>query len=156
MVNHRLIANNISATAIKIAALWTVFLLGTLFHTQLALMPLFHGMDVLISHTHEVIRLDVVIWFMLVFFMLPLLAILGCLFLPSLLFRQVHFAMTLIYTMLNLVHLIADELVSVPGYQLLLMFLLLFIGLMLNWVSFSWMSRPDRTLKISTAYRQTP
>jgi hypothetical protein len=26
----------------KIAALWTTFLLGTLFHTQLGLMPLFH------------------------------------------------------------------------------------------------------------------
>ena len=30
----------------KIIALWTVFLLGTLFHTQLALIPLFHGIDV--------------------------------------------------------------------------------------------------------------
>ena len=38
----------------KIIALWTVFLLGTLFHTQLALMPLFHGIDVAImGHHHQ-------------------------------------------------------------------------------------------------------
>jgi hypothetical protein len=33
----------------KIIALWTVFLLGKLFHTQLGLMPLFHGLNVVES-----------------------------------------------------------------------------------------------------------
>ena len=38
---------------VKIIALWTVFLLGTVFHTQLALMPLFHGLDVaIVGHQH--------------------------------------------------------------------------------------------------------
>ena len=31
---------------VKIITLWGVFLLGLLFHTQLALMPLFHGLPV--------------------------------------------------------------------------------------------------------------
>ncbi len=38
----------------KIIALWIVFLLGMLFHTQLALMPLFHGLKVAESQlTHS-------------------------------------------------------------------------------------------------------
>ena len=134
-------------TAVKIVVLWTVFLLGTLFHTQLALMPLFHGLDVASSHTHEVIGLDAVMWLMLAFFVLPLLAMMACILVPSLFFRRIHFAMTLLYTMLNLAHLIVDELVSAPGYQLVLMFLLLFVGIMLNLISYQWMSQSARLKK---------
>ena len=43
----------------KIIVLWATFLLGMLFHTQLALMPLFHGIDVTQSHTHEYLELSV-------------------------------------------------------------------------------------------------
>ncbi len=35
----------------KIITLWTTFLLGLLFHTQLGLMPLFHGQE--IAHSHD-------------------------------------------------------------------------------------------------------
>jgi hypothetical protein len=44
---------------VKIIALWTVFLLGTLFHTQLALMPLFHGLSVLAPHGHVAIDMSI-------------------------------------------------------------------------------------------------
>lgn len=38
---------------IKILVLWNVFLLGLLFHTDLGLMPLFHGLDVAHSDPHQ-------------------------------------------------------------------------------------------------------
>jgi len=52
----------------KIAALWTTFLLGTLFHTQLGLMPLFHGQSIVESH--QTSNLDPIFWGMLSLFCL--------------------------------------------------------------------------------------
>lgn len=123
----------------KITALWTVFLLGTLFHTQLAFMPLFHGFDIAESHTHEVMALDTIMWLMLLFFSLPLLAIVGCTFSQARLLRQLHFGITLLYSLLNLMHLVLDARIAVPGYQLALMVLLLCVGLLLNLVAYQWM-----------------
>lgn len=135
-VMHKPIANNFAA---KIIVLWIVFLLGTLFHTQLALMPLFHGLSVAESHAHDYISVNAVIWFMLIFFSLPLLAILGCSFYPSRQFRRLHFGMTLVYTVLNLLHFVLDSIIAVPSYQLILMALLLGVGLLLNVMAYQWM-----------------
>ncbi len=134
---------------IKISFLWVVFLLGTLFHTQLALMPLFHGVSVTESHMHEAVSVGTVMWFMLFFFSLPLLAIAGCMLTPSRRFRSLHFGMTLVYTGLNLAHLILDAMIAVPGYQLALMGLLLLIGLMLNWLSYRWIKSARGTVQLS-------
>jgi len=107
----------------KIAALWTTFLLGTLFHTQLGLMPLFHGQSIVESH--QTSNLDPIFWGMLLFFLLPMLAIIGVNFL---------------YSVLNLAHLIADLLVRpIAWYQIALMAILLIIGLILNLVSYQWL-----------------
>ncbi len=136
---NKSILNNL---AIKITTLWTVFLLGTLFHTQLALMPLFHGVSVAESQTHGFVSMGFVMWFMLIFFALPMWAMVGCVFSPNLRFYQLHFAMSLFYTVLNLAHLVIDEMIAVPGYQLVLMLLLLLIGLLINLVAYSaysWM-----------------
>lgn len=136
---NKSILNNL---AFKITALWVAFLLGTLFHTQLALMPLFHGINVAESETHSFVNMSFVMWFMLIFFSLPLLAIVGCAFSPALRFYKIHFVMSLIYTALNLAHLVVDTIIAVPSYQLVLMVLLLLIGLLLNLVgysAYSWM-----------------
>jgi hypothetical protein len=51
----------------KIIALWTVFLLGILFHTQLGLMPLFHGLSVFESQKATTINdISGIMWLMLV------------------------------------------------------------------------------------------
>jgi hypothetical protein len=133
--------------ATKITALWTVFLLGTLFHTQLALMPLFHGLSVVESHAHDYISVNAVMWFMLIFFSLPLLAIVGCVFSPSPSFRKLHFGMTLVYTVLNLLHLGLDSIIAVPSYQLVLMTFLMVVGLLLNIVAYQWMKTANRAAK---------
>jgi hypothetical protein len=130
--------SSVNQFAAKITALWTVFLLGTLFHTQLALMPLFHGLSVAESHTHESIGLDAVMWFMLMFFALPVLTIIRCVFHPSPRFRKFHFGLTLVYSILNFLHFILDITVGAPSYQLALMGLLFCIGLLLNLVSYRW------------------
>ncbi len=136
----------------KITALWMVFLLGTLFHTQLAFMPLFHGIDIAQSYTHEVMALNTVMWLMLLFFCLPLLAIVGCVFSQARLLRRLHFGLTLLYSVLNLMHLVLDARIAAPVYQLALMALLLCIGLLLNWVAYQWMISSRRSpVRLKTA-----
>lgn len=142
LIMNKSVASEFSA---RIIALWTVFLLGTLFHTQLALMPLFHNLSVAESHAHDYISLNAVMWFMLVFFSLPLLAIAGCAFYSSRRFRQLHFGMTLLYTGLNLLHFVLDSIIAVPSYQLVLMALLFGVGLLLNGVAYQWMRTSNRT-----------
>jgi hypothetical protein len=122
----------------KITALWTTFLLGTLFHTQLGLMPLFHGQS--IAESQQTTNLDPIFWGMLLFFFLPMLAIIGVNFSESRSFRKAHFWLTIIYSVLNFAHLVADLLVSpIAWYQIALMTILLIIGLILNVVSYQWL-----------------
>ncbi len=65
----------------RIIALWTVFLLGTLFHTELGLMPLFHGLSVIESQKATNINdISGIMWLMLGFFVLPMLAIILTIF----------------------------------------------------------------------------
>lgn len=136
----------------KIIALWTVFLLGTVFHTQLALMPIFHGISVAQSHTHEFIDLSSILWLMLGFFLLPMMAIIATAFNNSRRYRVFHFGLTLLYSVMNLLHLVLDLFVSVPNYQIALMGFLLLVGILLNIVSFQWMQSPShrhRVVKMS-------
>ncbi len=138
----------------KIIALWTVFLLGTLFHTQLALMPIFHGIDVAImSHHHQetatIGEIEPILWGMLLFFVLPMVAIVGTAFYQFKRWRTFHFGLTIVYTVLNFAHLVADLLVdAIAWYQIVLMLLLLGIGILLNLVSYQWLKvgSRDRTI----------
>lgn len=128
----------------KIIALWTVFLLGTLFHTQLALMPLFHGINVaMMRHIHQetatMAEIQPILWGMLLFFVLPMLAIVATAFHKSRNVRVFHFGLTLVYSILNLIHLVADLVVDpVFWYQIVLMLLLFLTGILLNFVSYQW------------------
>ena len=142
----------------KIIALWTVFLLGTLFHTQLALMPIFHGIDVAImGHYHQesatIAEITPILWGMLVFFILPMLAIVATAFYDFKRYRVFHFGLTVVYTVLNLSHAIADLLVApIAWYQIVLMVLLFFIGILLNIVAYQWMrigSRGHKTASLA-------
>ena len=128
----------------KIIALWTVFLLGTLFHTQLALMPLFHGINIAIMGHHQqeattIAEITIILWGMLLFFSLPMLAIIATAFYDFEGYRRFHFGLTIVYTVLNLFHAIADLLVTpIVWYQVALMILLLLLSMLLNLVSYQW------------------
>ena len=137
-------------------ALWAVFLIGTLFHTQLALMPLFHGIDVaMMAHHHQesatIAEITPILWGMLLFFALPMLAIVATAFYQFKNFRTLHFGMTLVYTVLNFAHLVADLLVDpIAWYQIALMSLLLAVGVLLNIVAYQWLKVGIRDRKIAT------
>ena len=142
--------NNIINYREKIIALWTVFLLGTLFHTQLALMPLFHGIDVAImGHHHQdtvaIAEITSILWGMLLFFLIPMLAIIATAFYDFKRYRLFHFGLTIVYTALNLAHVIADLLVTpIAWYQIVLMVFLLLVGILLNLVSYQWLKMSSR------------
>ena len=141
----------------KIIALWTVFLLGTLFHTQLALMPLFHGVDVaMMGHIHQekatMAEIQPILWGMLLFFILPMLAIVATAFYKFKRLRVFHFGFTIFYSILNFLHLFADLLVDpIAWYQIALMLLLLIVGILLNIVAYQWIQADVRHLKIATS-----
>jgi hypothetical protein len=131
----------------QIVALWTAFLLGLLFHTQLALMPLFHGLE--IAHSHGESSTSWIFWLMLVFFVLPMLAIVVTPLTSAITYRVVHFRVTLIYTVLNFLHVVMDLFITpIVWYQIALMVLLLGIGLMLNLISYRWV-RHSRHEKVA-------
>lgn len=138
----------------KIIALWTVFLLGIVFHTQLALMPLFHGIDVaLVGHHHQqtatMAEIAPILWGMWLFFILPMLAIIGTAFYSSKRYRVFHFGLTLVYTVLNFFHVVMDLLVTpIAWYQIGLMVLLFLIGILLNLVSYQWMRMNSRRSQV--------
>jgi hypothetical protein len=126
----------------KIIVLWIVFLLGLLFHTQLGLMPLFHGLSVTESTAQSMAEITPILWLMLGFFLLPMTAIVATLFFESKGYRKLHFGLTVIYSILNLAHLIADLLVEPRlWYQIFLMVILFVIGLGINRLSWQWMQQ---------------
>ncbi|MBD2238195.1 hypothetical protein H6G35_16435 [Aulosira sp. FACHB-113] len=128
----------------KIIALWTVFLLGTLFHTQLGLMPLFHSLSVAESQkATSMNEISGIMWLMLGFFVLPMLAIIATAFADSKRYRVIHFGLTIFYSVMNLLHLIVDLFVTpIFWYQIALMALLLGVGLLLNVVAYQWLRSP--------------
>ncbi|HEY9607017.1 MAG TPA: hypothetical protein V6C85_35745, partial [Allocoleopsis sp.] len=85
----------------KIIVLWIVFLLGLLFHTQLGLMPLFHGLDVADSHAKSMAEIAPIMWLMLGFFVLPMGVIVATLLIDSRRYRRFNFGFSVIYCILN-------------------------------------------------------
>jgi hypothetical protein len=138
---------------LQIVALWTVFLLGTLFHTQLGLMPLFHGSDVTQAHLHDSSEtISTVLWLMLAFFTLPMLAIAATAFFDSQRYRATHFVVTVFYSILNFLHLFLDlQIQPIAWYQIALMAFLFVLGLVLNIVGYLWLKElkgySERSLK---------
>jgi hypothetical protein len=123
----------------QITALWTAFLLALLFHTDLGLMPLFHGQN--IAHSYDTQDVSWRLWLMLFFFMPPLCAIVLPTFTDSKSYRISHFWLTVIYSFLNFAHLIADlSVIPIAWYQIALMTILVAIGILLNLVSYRWMN----------------
>ncbi|MDJ0899789.1 MAG: hypothetical protein QNJ55_13355 [Xenococcus sp. MO_188.B8] len=141
---------------IKIIVLWTVFLLGTIFHTQLALMPLFHGFDVaIVGHQHDaessqtIAEIAPILWGMLAFFAIPMVAIVTTAFSKSQGYRVFHFWLTIVYTVLNFLHVVLDLFVEpLFWYQIVLMTLLFGFGIVLNFTSYQWMKFSLRRQRI--------
>ena len=125
----------------KIIALWAVFLFGTVFHTQLALMPLLYGQNVAMSGYNGIMPVSHP-WLMLGFFVLPILAIIVTLFNDSKRYRIIHFGLTVFYSVMNLIHAILDLFVTpIEWSQIVLMTIVFINGIFLNIVAFQWMKQ---------------
>ena len=123
----------------KIITLWSVFLFGTIFHTQLGLMPLFYGESVGMSGSSGAINVSH-LWLMLGFFVLPMIAIVAAAFNNSKRYRVIHFGLTIFYSIMNFLHVVFDLLVKpIAWYQIALMVILFIVGILLNVVALQWM-----------------
>jgi len=132
---------------VRLAALWLSWLLIMLYHVELGLMPLFHGLPVVIKTRIPAARLPRLFAAMLIYFLLPLGALL--LIVDALTdplgwsgadpWRAAQFWFSVIYSLTNVMHLIAD--IRIPDSradQVVLMLLLTLIGLLINREAWLW------------------
>jgi hypothetical protein len=133
--------------ALRLRSLWLCYLLAMLFHVDLGLMPLFHGLSPEIESKVAPGALPLVFWGMLIYFLIPLASILLIAWAASdpegearwRGWRRLHFWISVVYTVTNIPHLIADILVpDSRGDQVALMVVLLAIGLLINGEGWRW------------------
>lgn len=133
--------------AMRLAGLWLAWLLVMLFHVELGLMPLFHGLSVQIKSEVPASRLPRLFLAMLLYFLIPLFALLAVVhaiadpagWSATLPWRAGQFWLSVVYSLSNGIHLLAD--VRIPdsrGDQVLLMVILTLIGLLINQQSWAW------------------
>jgi uncharacterized membrane protein YdjX (TVP38/TMEM64 family) len=116
-----------------------------LFHTDLGLMPLFHGLSPEIESQVDPQRLPLVFWAMLVYFLLPLLAFLAITYADGSAaprwrrWRWFQLGLSVVYTVTNVAHLVVDILIpDSRADQVLLMGVMVLIGLLINRESWRW------------------
>ncbi|KEF41897.1 MAG: hypothetical protein ER33_09125 [Cyanobium sp. CACIAM 14] len=141
--------------ALRLRSLWIAWLLAMLFHVELGLMPLFHGVSPEIEGHVATARLPLLFVAMLIYFLLPLAAFVLIAYAASdpghprrwRRWRVAHFWLSVVYTVTNLPHLAADILVpDSRADQIALMVVLVLIGLLINREGWLWWreARPDR------------
>jgi hypothetical protein len=116
-----------------------------LFHTDLGLMPLFHGLSPEIASQVPPERLPLVFWAMLIYFLLPLLGLLITSYAGTAASgswrrgRWFLFGFGAVYTLTNMAHLVVDLMIpDSRGDQILLMAVMVLIGLLINREGWRW------------------
>ena len=143
------LATPATASVQRLQVLWLAWFLCLLFHTDLGLMPLFHGLSPEIESQVPPDRLPLVFWAMLLYFLLPLLAWLLNGYALSAGARALagrwrrwgwcQLVLGLLYTLTNIVHLVVDVLIpDSRGDQVVLMVVMVVIGLLINRASLRW------------------
>lgn len=136
-----------NSAALRVAGLWGAWLLLMVFHVELGLMPLFHGASVEIESQVAASQLPPLFLAMLLYFLIPVLAMLLALhafteparWTNTPRWRQSHFWLTVVYSVTNLLHLLADlRLPDARTDQVLLMLALTLVGLQLNRDTWLW------------------
>jgi hypothetical protein len=133
----------------RLQSLWLAWFLCLLFHTDLGLMPLFHGLSPEIESQLPPERLPQVFWAMLLYFLLPLLAWLLNAYAATSgrrgagrwwrRWRWCQLGFSFLYTITNLAHLVVDILIpDSRSDQVLLMAVMVAIGLLINRESWCW------------------
>ena len=124
---------------VQIIALWTGFLFGLVFHSQLAMMPLLYGQSVAMPESSG--KMPIIhSWLMLGFYAIPMIAIAATATTDSPIYRIIHFGLTIAYTVMNFTHAAMDLGVKpIEWYQILLMVIVFLNGILLNVIAFQWM-----------------
>ena len=134
---------------VRLQALWLGWLLAMLFHVNLGLMPLFHGISPQIESQVAPSQLPLVFGAMLAYFLLPLAALVVIAYASSedpdqpprwmRPWQRFHLALSVVYTFTNVGHLMADILVpdSRPD-QVALMVVMVVLGLLINREAWLW------------------
>lgn len=124
----------------QIIALWAVFLFGTIFHSQLAFMPILYGQEVAMPGYEGKMPLSHS-WLMLGFFAIPMVAIVATALTDAHLYRILHFGLTVFYTLMNFLHAALDLRVKpIEWYQIVLIVIVFVNGIFLNILAFQWLS----------------
>jgi hypothetical protein len=133
--------------ALRLITLWIAWLLAMLFHVDLGLMPLFHGQSAEIHSHVQAGALPLLFGAMLGYFLLPLIAIVLIAYAATAAaparrwqpWRRVHFWFSVVYSVTNLPHLLADILVPDARLdQILLMGVMAVFGLLINLEAWRW------------------
>lgn len=135
--------------ALRLRSLWTCWLLAMIFHVDLGLMPLFHGLSPEIESHVDPALLPLLFTAMLVYFLIPLGSILLISWQASdpasagrrwpRTWRRGHFWISVAYTVSNVPHLLADILVPDSRTdQVALMVVLVLLGLLINREGWIW------------------
>jgi hypothetical protein len=135
------------AHALRLSGLWAAWLFVMLFHVELGLMPLFHGLSVEIKSQVAASRVPRLFLAMLFYFLLPVGALVVAIHAvadpngwsagPA--WRGAQFWFSLVYSFTNVIHLIAD--IRIPDSrtdQVILMGVLTLIGLLINQQAWVW------------------
>jgi hypothetical protein len=132
---------------LRLRSLWLSWLLAMLFHVDLGLMPLFHGISPQIKSQVADSQLPGLFATMLGYFLVPLAAVVGIAYACSNPtkqrrsgpWRRIHFGLSVIYSLSNMAHLVADILVpDSRGDQVALMGVMVAIGLLINREAWLW------------------
>lgn len=135
---------------LRLRHLWLAYLLAMLFHVELGLMPLFHGVSPEIESAIPTQRLPLLFWGMLLYFLIPLVSLVLIAYAPQAAeaqtsdglwrrWRGMHLWISIGYTLTNGPHLIADIVIpDARGDQVFLMLVLLLIGLLINREAWLW------------------
>jgi hypothetical protein len=134
---------------LRLRSLWLSWLLAMLFHVDLGLMPLFHGISPQIKGQVADSQLPGLFATMLGYFLVPLAAVVGIAYACSnptnrqckkrQPWRLAHVWLSVIYSLSNMAHLVADILVpDSRGDQVALMGVMVVIGLLINREAWLW------------------
>ncbi len=135
--------------ALRLRTLWIAWFLAMLFHTDLGLMPLFHGLSPEIESHVDPARLPAVFGAMLGYYLVPLAALVLIAYAETgagswRRWRWFHLGLGLLYSATNIVHLGVDIVIpdSRPD-QVALMGVLVLLGLLINLESWHWCRAPS-------------
>ena len=125
----------------QVVTLWIIFLFGMILHSLLGIFPLFWGESISISQEQIAKNpMQSSMWMMLLFFLIPMIIIVLTSFLETKWYRITNFAFTLLFTLMNIWHLMGHLGESpVDQRQIVLLAFIFISGIMLNIVSFKWL-----------------